>query len=44
VAHLQEMNHSQAFWDVVEDLYGPCDTQRKWLRKQGHLLHQYPFE
>lgn len=44
VAHLQEMNHSQAFWDVVARLYGPCDAERKWLRKNGGLLHQYDFE
>jgi len=44
VAHLQEMNHSQAFWDVVERLYGDCASQRKWLRKNGGLLHRYVFE
>ncbi|WP_420862680.1 M48 family metallopeptidase [Algirhabdus cladophorae] len=44
VAHLQEMNHSQAFWDVVERLYGPCADQRKWLRTNGNLLHQYVFD
>ena len=44
VAHLQEMNHSQAFWDVVDRLYGPCEAQRTWLRKEGHLLHRVSFD
>jgi predicted metal-dependent hydrolase len=44
VAHLQEMNHSPAFWQVVRDLYGPHDAERKWLRQEGPNLHRFRFE
>ncbi|MBB05927.1 MAG: zinc metalloprotease [Pseudooceanicola sp.] len=44
VAHLAEMNHSVRFWAVVTDLYGPYDTQRRWLRTEGTALHRYRFE
>ena len=44
VAHLAEMNHSRAFWDVVTRLYGPHDEARRWLRKEGPGLHRYRFE
>lgn len=44
VAHLQEMNHSSAFWDVVERLYGRYQDPRAWLRAHGASLHRYRFE
>jgi len=44
VAHLVEMNHSQAFWDVVRQLYGAYDEPRLWLRDQGASLHRYRFD
>lgn len=43
VAHLVEMNHSRKFWDVVHRLYGDHAEPRRWLRTQGHTLHQYRF-
>ncbi|MBA84675.1 M48 family metallopeptidase [Thalassobius sp. S69A] len=43
VAHLAEMNHSQAFWDTVARIHGPHETARKWLRDQGSYLHRYRF-
>lgn len=43
VAHLQEMNHSPAFWDLVEQLYGDYRAPRTWLRKEGQQLHAYHF-
>lgn len=43
VAHLAEMNHSPAFWAVVEQLYGPYTKQRQWLRSEGNRLHGYRF-
>ncbi|NBZ88640.1 M48 family metallopeptidase [Stagnihabitans tardus] len=43
-AHLVEMNHSSAFWEVVERLYPGWQTQRDWLRTQGQGLHAIRFE
>lgn len=43
VAHLAEMNHSQAFWDLVTQLYGDWKPARNWLRDQGAELHRYRF-
>ena len=43
VAHLAEMNHSPAFWAVVDRLYPGWKTQRKWLHGQGQALHGYRF-
>ena len=43
VAHLAEMNHSQAFWDLVTELYGPYQSQRRWLHENGTELHRYRF-
>ena len=44
VAHLAEMNHSRAFWDTVNKLYGDYTAPRNWLRDEGHALHRYRFE
>ncbi len=43
VAHLQEMNHSVAFWNVVERLCPEYESPRQWLRKNGANLHRYRF-
>lgn len=44
VAHLAEMNHSQAFWDQVMRIHGPYDAPRNWLRTDGNALHRYRFD
>jgi predicted metal-dependent hydrolase len=44
VAHLQEMNHSAAFWKLVERLYGSHHQERAWLRSEGPKLHRFRFE
>lgn len=44
VAHLAEMNHSDAFWDVVQTLYPRYQTPRRWLKSQGQALHSYHFQ
>ncbi|MGB7318712.1 MAG: SprT family zinc-dependent metalloprotease [Planktotalea sp.] len=44
VAHLAEMNHSQAFWDTVTRIHGPYSAPRAWLRKNGSSLHTYRFQ
>ena len=41
VAHLKHMNHSKAFWAVVESLTGNIKTPRAWLRRHGASLHGY---
>ncbi len=43
VAHLAEMNHSSAYWKVVERLFPAYGEPRKWLRQNGHRLHAYRF-
>ena len=43
VAHLAEMNHSPAFWDVVGDLMPEYRRHRHWLRKNGAALHRWDF-
>ena len=44
VSHLVEMNHSTAFWDVVEGLMQDYSVHRRWLRQEGAKLHQVRFE
>jgi predicted metal-dependent hydrolase len=43
VAHLLEMNHGPAFWELVYRHCPHTDWSRKWLRKQGQSLHKLPF-
>ncbi len=43
VAHLAEMNHSDAFWAQVTRLYPGYQTPRRWLKTQGQALHGYRF-
>ncbi|MCC5975692.1 MAG: M48 family metallopeptidase [Rubellimicrobium sp.] len=43
VAHLAEMNHSPAFWAVVERLYPGHADCRTWLRRHGDSLHRLRF-
>lgn len=38
VAHLEEMNHSQDFWDLVEICDAKCKTHRRWLKSEGQRL------
>jgi predicted metal-dependent hydrolase len=43
VAHLAEMNHSDAFWAVVARLYPDHVRCRRWLRTEGDRLHRVRF-
>jgi len=43
VAHLVEMNHSTAFWQVVARLMPDYAEHREWLRHHGTTLHRYQF-
>lgn len=44
VAHMIEMNHSQAFWDVVERTLPTMELGREWLRVNGRQLMVYGIE
>lgn len=39
VAHLEQPNHSPAFWSVVRRLYGDPSAAQAWLRREGAALH-----
>lgn len=39
VAHLVEMNHSQAFWTLTRKLCPQADIHKSWLRQHGARLH-----
>ncbi len=41
VAHLTEMNHSPAFWSLVEKHCSETSVAKKWLKKNGRSLHRY---
>ena len=43
VAHLEEMNHSPAFWAVVARLKPDYARHRRWLRTHGPSLHRVDF-
>lgn len=41
VCHLKEMNHSQAFWDLVNNLCPSYKEQKLWLKKHGKSLYTF---
>lgn len=41
LAHRKEMNHSAAFWEVVEETMPEYKKYRKWLKENGQTLHRY---
>lgn len=43
VAHLVEMNHAPAFWEVVARLCPDHAAQRAWLRRHGPALQAWCF-
>ena len=42
LAHLREMNHSRAFWQIVAGALPGYDAQRRWLRTHGDELSRRP--
>ena len=43
VAHLVEMNHSDAFWSVVGRISPGWSQHRRWLQVHGQELHSHVF-
>lgn len=41
LAHRKEMNHSKAFWSVVEQIMPDYKKYRNWLKENGRSLHSY---
>lgn len=41
VGHLVQMNHSPAFWNVVDGLVADGREARLWLKRNGARLHRY---
>ncbi len=44
VAHLIEMNHSRAFWRLVERICPDMDKAKAWLDAHGAELHRYGMQ
>ena len=44
VAHLVEMNHSRAFWRVVQRVCPDMDRAKTWLDAHGTALHRYGMQ
>ncbi len=44
VAHLEEMNHSAAYWRVCASLCPSYETHRAWLRREGAALQAWQFD
>lgn len=44
VAHLVEMNHSPAYWAVVNRIHPGWEVQRAWLHAEGQALHRLRFQ
>jgi predicted metal-dependent hydrolase len=42
VAHIEQMNHGPEFWKLVYRHCPHTDFARKWLKRQGHILHKSP--
>lgn len=44
VAHIKEMSHNKAFWQVVQSLYPNYKVAERWLKINGRFLFRYVFE
>jgi predicted metal-dependent hydrolase len=44
VAHLREMNHGPDFWDLCEELCPAMDDAKRWLKRNGTMLHAIDFD
>jgi predicted metal-dependent hydrolase len=43
VAHLAEMNHSDRFWKICEQLCPEMHEAKHWLKRNGGMLHVHDF-
>lgn len=43
VAHLREMNHGPDFWALCEELCPATPDARRWLKRNGTMLHAIDF-
>ena len=41
LAHRKEMNHSRAFWNIVEEMMPEYRKYQGWLKENGRSLHHY---
>jgi predicted metal-dependent hydrolase len=41
VAHLKELNHSNRFWTLLNELCPATDEAERWLKRHGAELHRY---
>lgn len=41
VAHLREHNHSDAYWNIVAQLFPNYPQAERWLKDYGHQLYGY---
>ncbi|OCO99572.1 MULTISPECIES: M48 family metallopeptidase [unclassified Ensifer] len=44
VAHLKEMNHGPDFWALCERLCPDTNDAKRWLRRNGTMLHAIDFD
>lgn len=42
LCHLRYMNHSRAFWNLVETYYGQRHEAQQWLKQNEFFLFNYP--
>jgi predicted metal-dependent hydrolase len=43
VAHLKEMNHGAGFWAICGSLCPDMEDARRWLKRNGTMLHAIDF-
>ena len=44
VSHLREMNHGPDFWDLCEELCPAMEDAKRWLKRNGTMLHAIDFD
>lgn len=43
VSHLVELNHSPAYWAVVDSIFPEYQEARRWLKRNGSYLQSFQF-